>query len=91
MTRGVAQVHSGDVPEINRHVYLKPDIRNYYQDNPYPNLIQSELASRACTVHLASLQALFFNSLAKTAPRWVSNFWRHSTPPDNYTSRDLNF
>lgn len=35
----------------------------------HPNLIWSEPARMADTVHLASLQLLFFSSVASTAPR----------------------
>lgn len=34
----------------------------------------------AAAVHLASLLALFFSSVAKTAPRWVSSLCLQSTP-----------
>merc|ERR1719370_1446496 len=47
----------------------------------YPNLRLSAPARMLCTVHLANLQALFFNSLASTAPLWVSSFCLQSTPP----------
>lgn len=46
----------------------------------YPNLRYSDPPSIELTVHLASLQLLFLNSVAKTAPRCESNFWRQSTP-----------
>ena len=37
-------------------------------------------ATRAAAVHLAILLALFFSSVASTAPRWFSSFCRQSTP-----------
>uniref|UniRef100_A0A6B0UJI1 Putative secreted protein n=1 Tax=Ixodes ricinus TaxID=34613 RepID=A0A6B0UJI1_IXORI len=55
----------------------------------YPNLIWSEPASRAWTVHLASLHELFLSSLASTAPRWVSSFWRQSMPPEKRGSHSF--
>ena len=48
----------------------------------YPNLIMSEPTNRACTVHFASLQALCFSSLARTAPGCTSSFCLQSTPPE---------
>ena len=48
----------------------------------YPNLIMSEPTKRACTVHFASLQALCFSSLARTAPGCTSSFCLQSTPPE---------
>ena len=45
----------------------------------YPNLRLSAPARILWTVHLASLQALFFSSLASTAPLWVSSFCLQST------------
>ena len=48
-----------------------------------PNLMVSEPASMEATVHLASLQLLFFNSVASTAPRWLSSLLRQSIPPDS--------
>lgn len=56
----------------------------------YPNLIWSLPANKAWTVHLANLQALFLNSLAKTAPLWMSSFWRHSTPLASLESHSFN-
>ena len=41
----------------------------------------SEPAKRELTVHFASLQLLFFSSVAKTAPLWLSNLFLQSTPP----------
>ena len=37
-------------------------------------VLANELRNNACTVHLASLHALFLSSLASTAPRCMSNF-----------------
>ena len=49
----------------------------YYE---YPNLRYSDPPRIELTVHLASLQLLFLNSVASTAPRCESSFWRQSTP-----------
>ena len=46
----------------------------------YPSLMVSTPATSAVAVHLASLLALFFSSVASTAPRWFSIFCRQSTP-----------
>lgn len=46
----------------------------------YPNLRYSDPPRIELTVHLASLQLLFLNSVASTAPRCESSFWRQSTP-----------
>ena len=42
-------------------------------------------ATSAVAVHLASLLALFFSSVASTAPRWFSIFCRQSTPVSLHT------
>ena len=42
------------------------------------------------TVHFANLHALFFNSLARTAPRCTSNFWRQSTFPECWNKFNQN-
>ena len=49
----------------------------------HPNFNWSDPANIAHTVHLASLQLLFFSSVAKTAPRWLSNLALQSTPPEH--------
>ena len=40
-----------------------------FKQPTYPNLRYSDPASIELTVHLASLQLLFLNSVASTAPR----------------------
>ena len=44
----------------------------------------SEPANTEATVHFASLLLLFFNSVASTAPRWLSSLLRQSTLPGYY-------
>mmetsp|Transcript_27215 Transcript_27215/g.82613 ORF Transcript_27215/g.82613 Transcript_27215/m.82613 type:complete len:271 (+) Transcript_27215:522-1334(+) len=55
----------------------------------YPSLIMSAPASIDCNVHLASLQELFFSSVARTAPRCESNFCLQSRPFVNLASTSL--
>lgn len=47
----------------------------------HPSFITSALARMLCTVHLASLQLLFFISVATTAPLWLVNLVRQSSAP----------
>merc|ERR1712217_335039 len=43
----------------------------------YPNFMVVHPAKIACAVHRPSLKLLFFNSVAKHAPRCASKRWRH--------------
>ena len=49
----------------------------------HPNLMKSTPARKAQRAHLEILQLLFFSSVARTAPRWVSSFFLQSIPPDS--------
>jgi hypothetical protein len=50
-------------------------------DNTYPSFMVSALARILCTAHRASLQELFFISVAKTAPLWLANLDLQSRAP----------
>jgi hypothetical protein len=58
------------------------DLRKYkaYR-NTYPSFMVSALARILCTAHRASLQELFFISVAKTAPLWLANLDLQSKAP----------
>lgn len=62
---------------------ISKDIMSYCinRRKSHPNLIWSDPASSEQTVHLASLQLLFFSSVANTAPLWLSRRLLQSTPP----------
>lgn len=64
-------------------VMISKDIMSYCinRRKSHPNLIWSDPASSEQTVHLASLQLLFFSSVANTAPLWLSRRLLQSTPP----------
>jgi hypothetical protein len=47
----------------------------------YPSFMVSALARILCTAHRASLQELFFISVAKTAPLWLANLDLQSRAP----------
>jgi hypothetical protein len=50
-------------------------------DNAYPSFMVSALARILCTAHRASLQELFFISVANTAPLWLANLDLQSRAP----------
>lgn len=81
----ISEVKKNPADPLINHiiVMISKDIMSYCinRRKSHPNLIWSDPASSEQTVHLASLQLLFFSSVANTAPLWLSRRLLQSTPP----------